>query len=536
MSNISIERYDDFTGGLNLRADQFQLARNESPDMLNVEIDPRGGLFARGGMREINSTAVSGTWTPYRLHAFYGATPRIMLSSSTNVFHSTGGNFTQLAYSSGNNIVASNVNGASFANWGSKLYIATGHDGTQGYVWETGDTYATAITALTGSNWNNNYNSPGRDKFPMCEHIIVHANKMFAASIDNGGTKLKNRLHYSHEAEPQDWAETDYIDFLGGGDGITGLAVYAGQLIVFKPRSVYIVYGYETADFSVVELTSRLGVNSPRQVAVAENGVYFYSHPDGLFFYNGSTVVDLSDNFNSIYPNNYVNDAATSTISVSYINRRVWLSLPYSKVTTPSNATVNLVFDPSIGQRGAYTMMSTGDSYGVVGGCDFTASSGATSGLAIHPGIPRVLKVDAFESEKDLLATVETSFNSYYRTGWVDGRSYAGKKMWRRPDIVVKQGDTQRVIAVKVFHDFEEAIGNERKEFDITVDVQSQGLYWDVGVWGDNWGAKAEGGIVVRGSNLGLARSVQLLFTGPSGLAWGIDSISYKFNTRKVTG
>lgn len=536
MSNVSIERYDDFTGGLNLRADQFQLARNESPDLLNVEIDPRGGLFARGGMREINSTAVSGTWTPYRLHAFYGATPRLMLASSTNVFHSTGGNFTQLAYSAGNNIVASNLNGASFANWGSKLYIATGHDGTQAYVWETGDAFATAITALTGSNWNNNYNSPSRDKFPMCEHIIVHANKMFAASIDDNGTNLKNRLHYSHESEPQDWAENDYIDFLGGGDGITGLAVYAGQLIVFKPRSIYIVYGYETADFSVVELTSRLGVSSPRQIAVAENGVYFYSHPDGLFFYNGSTVVDLSDNFNSIYPNNHINDAATSTISVSYINRRVWLSLPYSKVTTPSNATVNLVFDPSIGQRGAYTMLATGDSYGVVGGCDFTASSGATSGLAIHPAIPRILKVDAFESEKDLLATVETSFNSYYRTGWVDGRSYAGKKMWRRPDIVVKQGDTARVIDVKVFHDFEEAIGNERKDFSITVDVQSQGLYWDIGVWGDNWGAKAEGGIVVRGSNLGLARSVQLLFTGPSGLAWGIDSISYKFNTRKVTG
>jgi hypothetical protein len=27
-----------------------------------------------------------------------------------------------------------------------------------------------------------------------------------------------------------------------------------------------------------------------------------------------------------------------------------------------------------------------------------------------------------------------------------------------------------------------------------------------------------------------------LLFTGPNGLYWGIDSIAYKFNTRKVTG
>jgi hypothetical protein len=360
---------------------------------------------------------------------------------------------------------------------------------------------------------------------------------MFAAGVKTAGTTYVNRLHWSHEAEPEDWATEDYIDFLGGGDGIKALAVYAGQLIVFKPNSIYIVYGYETADFAVVELTARLGVDSPNKVAVAENGIYFYSHPNGLFFYNGSTIVDLSDNFNSIYPNNYVNDGATSKISVSYVNRRVWLSMPYSKVTSVSNATVNFVYDPSIGQRGAYTLFSTADNYGVIGGTDFTSSSGATYGLVIHPNTPRVLKVDSFESEKDLLGGTERNFSSYYRTGWVDGRSYSMKKMWRRPDIVIKQADTARTVNVKVFHNFEEASGNERKTFNISIDSSATGMLWGEGRWGSGrWGIRAEGAQVVRGSNLGLARSVQLLFTGPTGLSWGIDSISYKFNTRKVTG
>jgi hypothetical protein len=222
---------------------------------------------------------------------------------------------------------------------------------------------------------------------------------------------------------------------------------------------------------------------------------------------------------------------------VSYVNRRVWLSLPYSKTTTVSNATVNLIFDPSIGQRGAYTLVSTADNYGVIGGTDFTSSSGTTYGLVIHPNIPRVLRVDAFEAETDLLATVETNFTSYYRTGWVDGRSYSMKKMWRRPDIVIKQSDTARTVNVKVFHNFEEASGNERKTFDISIDASATGMVWGEGRWGSGrWGVQAEGAQVVRGSNLGLARSVQLLFTGPTGLSWGIDSISYKFNTRKVTG
>ena len=36
MSQIAITEVSDFTGGLNFRADQFQLAAFESPDMLNV--------------------------------------------------------------------------------------------------------------------------------------------------------------------------------------------------------------------------------------------------------------------------------------------------------------------------------------------------------------------------------------------------------------------------------------------------------------------------------------------------------------------
>jgi hypothetical protein len=67
-TNLKVLRQDDFTGGLNLRADQFQLAPNESPKMLNVEIDPRGGIFSRGAMRRTNATAVTPTnWNPTSL-------------------------------------------------------------------------------------------------------------------------------------------------------------------------------------------------------------------------------------------------------------------------------------------------------------------------------------------------------------------------------------------------------------------------------------------------------------------------------------
>jgi len=151
--------------------------------------------------------------------------------------------------------------------------------------------------------------------------------------------------------------------------------------------------------------------------------------------------------------------------------------------------------------------------------------------------LPRVLEVDLYEYEKDVIETTETGFQSFYRTGWYDGRMYSMKKMFRRPDFVVKQLNEASQINVKVYHNYEEAVGNERKNFNVVIPASAQGMRWGLENWGSGyWGLDAEGSQVIRGSNLGLARSVQLLFTGPSGLAWGIDSIAYKFNTRKVSG
>ena len=47
--NYYLQALESFSGGLNLRSDQFNLAQNESPDLLNVDVDPRGGVRLRKG-------------------------------------------------------------------------------------------------------------------------------------------------------------------------------------------------------------------------------------------------------------------------------------------------------------------------------------------------------------------------------------------------------------------------------------------------------------------------------------------------------
>ena len=354
MSAVSVERYDDFTGGLNLRADQFQLARNESPDMLNVEIDPRGGLFTRGGIREINTTAISGSWTPQKLFAFQGDTPTIMLSTQSKVYKSTGSNFTTLEYSAGNDVTPSTSHGACFAQWGKTLYMAMGTSGSGGYKWRTTDTYATALTA-SGTNphdWQA-YGSPIGGKMPTTQHLCVHANKLFAGNTTENAVAYPNRVRWSHENLPEDWMVDDYIDFEGGTDGVTGMASVAGQLVVFKSSSIYVVYGYDSTDFQVVELTSQLGISTHEHMAVAETGVYFYVHERGLYFYNGSQIIDLTDNLKAMFDEGHVNTSEIDNIFLSYVNGRVWLSMPYSKITSVNYPTMAFVYDPSI-NRGAW--------------------------------------------------------------------------------------------------------------------------------------------------------------------------------------
>lgn len=534
---ISIERYDDFTGGLNLRADQFQLARNESPDMLNVEADPRGGLFLRGGMREINLTPINVSWTPQKLVPLNGNNPRLMLSTTERVLHSSGGDFSLLEHSAGNPVAASSPHGSCMVQWGPRVYITTGTAGSGGYRWLPTDAYAEPLTA-SGVNpkaWQTSPD-PTAHKMPTAEHVCVHANKMFVANITENNVSFPNRVRWSLEAIPDNWSQDDYIDFEGGSDGITALASVAGQLVVFKANRMYVVFGYDSDDFQVVEVSSQLGARSHEHIAVGNTGVYFFSHPQGLYYYNGSQIVDLFEKLRAMYPLSYINKAEEETIFVSYVNERVWLSLPFSKVTLVDFPSVCFVYDPTIND-GTWVAHSTGDGKAPIGGCDWTDSAGITRHFMIHPSVPSVLEVDNYSETTDLLGGVETPFESYYRTGWVDARNYSSKKMFRRPDMVVKQVDTARNINIKVFHDYEEAIGNERKNFNLELEASSDGMLWGVGVWGqDIWGYAAEGGQVVRGKNLGYARSVQLLLTGPTGLFWGIDSIAYKYNVRKVSG
>jgi hypothetical protein len=546
VSSLNIFEQKDFTGGLNLRSDQFQLADNESPKMLNVEIDPRGGVFSRGGMKRINSTAVAGVWAPDKLVAFPGSnggTPHVMLSNNDRVFKSSGGDFSILQWNNlgtPTDVVSASGHGACMAVWGDTLYVATGASATAGgYSWRASDPYATKInrSSYTPQAWQT-VADPSQVKMPQCEHLTVHASRMWAAwtseEVSGVTTAFPNRVRYSITGTATNWAENGYFDLLGGGNGITGMAVANGSLIVFKPSAVYIIYGNDPTNFGVIQLSDKLGCSTHHAMTAADNGVYFYSLGRGLYFTDGNSIIDVFQNIRPLVDLGYTPTSSSEGVSVSWVGGRVWLSLPYSTTGTfPAVATANFVFDPTLA---AYMMFQTADNYGVIGGCEFLNSDNNRVRLMIHPTQPYVLSVDNYAEETDTITASNQGFASYYRTKWFDAGSYSQKKMFRRPDIVLKEADSAQTINVRVYHDFNEGDNNWKREFNIVQSSPASSL-WGSALWGSAvWSSGIVSSTVKTGKNLGLARTVQLQFNGPVGQAWGINSIGYKFNSRRVAG
>jgi hypothetical protein len=581
MAQILFDQVRDFTGGLNFRADQFQLASNESPFVLNMDVDPRGGVFARAGYRKKHTTQVSGNWNPKGLFNYKDASsPRIILNTGYEVvnsvptdgkiYQSTGSNFSTIQYSSGNDVAVKSSNGAGVTQWLDTLYFAVGKDASQMYKWNQNDTYATALLA-SGPTWQP-YQNPVGGYMPRAEHARAHANKLFVANTkelnDDATPTLvdhPNRIRWSHENRPEDWFQDDYIDIVAGGEGIRGLAIVDGQLLIFKPKAVYLLMGYDVDSFQLVELSTTVGIQYPQHVVEGSGGAYFFDYPAGLLFYNRNGIQDLFSRLKPVIDTNRLNANKLTDLTLSYVNDRLWMSAPFdirNTGTAVDYSNMNFIFDPSIGRSGAFTMYQSASyanaatpspitPFGLLSGCDWTDDDGEIWHLMIHPdsNFKYVMYVDEFEYS-DNVAQNQTDdiiegnelgdYTTNYTTSWFYDDRYVQDKTFVRSLYVVRPVDEDTQIVVNVYHDF----NNEDVITSHTIDLMPvvTGGVWGTAIFGTSEFGESnlrEG--IQRGGRLKRAKATQLEFVGPTALTtgtvgrqWGLNSIAYKFKRRKV--
>lgn len=572
---------NDFTGGLNYRADVFQLGDDESPDMLNVDIDPRGGFSSRPAMRDYTSSVdfmVNGTFNPKRLYTWNGNTNQLILCAQTvtngNVYYNEGSGWTDTT------IPCNFAEGATFAPWSnsdtSYLYFATGHSSSTPYLSTasgpslpiatgTGECYkwdGTTATQLTKSGtgaWQDSFASPTGTHMPSSTLIQTHVDRMWVANTEEDGNKYPDRVRFSHPGFPESWRELDYIDVVGGGKGITALVSFGDQLLVFKRKAVYAILGYDEETFQVIPLTTTIGCVSSHAVTATEQGVFFFSWPDGLFVYNGEGFTDLFVALRPLITLGELAATAIESVFVSWVDRELHLSLPtgpspmgtwsydsgfvsYPGVVTPDGSydsedikyegdtrgflpLSTYIWNPSIKQGGAWRHYQTGDGYGLVGGADFIDDAGVRVPVCAHPTRPYVLKINQENYDTDLIGGISRDIESYYVTKWQDGGVSTAKKFWRRPEMVLRQFSEETTVDVSVYHNWDRTTAE--RQFSISLGAH------DVGGGGGSWVQPDLGSDLVKGNNLGLANSVQLKISG-TGTRWGVNGVTYKYNPRRV--
>lgn len=555
MSQLQELKVDDFTGGLNTQGTQFTLAQNESPSMLNIEIDDRKGFRTRKGWARWNAADIldpsSVTWAPRNTHTH-------PLSNGGYVIYLANDGDTYGATSSGVFSDLTIPNGASphladFASWGDTCYFACGK-GLLPYK-RVGTSAAAALSDASDSNFNDDYTTPVNGCGMVAEVCEAHVGYMFAAhtreggsessGVVTGGTVYPNRLRWSHPSKPEDWATLDYIDIEIGGGMITALMSFQDHLLIFKTDSVWALYGYDSDSWQLIQVADSVGALSPEAVTRSESAVYFYSASDqgGVYAYVGQSPVLLSGHIERI------TDDISAPVDawVSWVAGRLWCSLPWLPDGTWADGdSVCAVFDPALG-NGAWTLHTPaiGSVQSIVDGSDL----GSNRPLAVLGGDWACLvRLETRTQAADLIdddGVTATPFEAYYVTRWYNAGTQELRKSWRRSRFIATREDASVVIKVYTYRDYNEKASVRSH----TINVDSSAA----AVWGAfNWGAgPLWGGSAAEGSDLkrpqppgpglgghGVARSIQLRFESDAttlGNPWGLSAMSLKYHQRRFT-
>lgn len=555
----------DFTGGLNLRATDFMLNDNESPGMLNVNMDTRGGIVTRAGWAGWNPNDVvtppsHATWKPRNaeMHLYSTGAFAVFVTNANKVWSGVQGqDFVDLGITA-----TATTHLADLASWGDTVYFATGRVNQAAKV--TGvpgvGNLATLLTPLATANYDDNYSddTPNAGIFPACELAEAHGGYMFAANIIENGNTYPNRLRWSHPDMPENWAKADYIDILQGGSRITALKSYRDHLLIFKVDSVWALYGYDRDSWQLIKVSLSIGAPGIQAVTKSESAVYFYtaSSRNGVYAYQGSDPILISE------PIKRAMDAiATDTdVWLGWQNKRLLCSIPYDPDPEFDSHGSILLFDPEVGEgawirykpaKGTIACVversDVGTELPMLVTCGCTGYAGILHGLAA----PTVAG-DIFKP-----GTGAVGFRNFYRTSWKHAGWPELQKSWLRPRVIARKPPTSVTVRMNTFWNYDSKIAERSHIFYVDA---SGAVFWRAATdpdrltnggfdWGDGsqWGGGANiiGDTIVRPTSpavgigsLGWARAVMLEFSPEDytkALAWAVDAVVLKYNVRRFT-
>jgi len=560
------EEKADFKGGLNLRADQFNIAYNESPALLNVEVDPRGGVRRRDAVTKVNATALTDEIVSLFTHYESGQN-QILASVNPSTAPST----TEMYW---NENASGDFSGPMDRTTGTLVFSgsqpATGVT-FNGYTYIVNGSMLAAPHA-TGSavKWHGDNTLPGSypgfmtpdldgsaGHFPCARYTTTWAEFVWVAYTEEliDGTQ-KNRVRFSAVNDAENWTATDYIDIDIGEDGdhITAIIPDADRLLVFKQNSIYAIYGFSRDSFEVRNITRSTGCREGTQPVAATAGIFFWYAEEGIYLISYDEVAWVFERIKPAMTYDVGQPALTlgTPPSMMWFDERLWVSVDYQSDDNIAGSSQNnrrnvFVWDPSLGPTGSWTRHDINArsllAYRPSG--DTHLGIAATSGFTAPASFDRISKLDQNADYDDYVGAV-AEINSFYHTGWFAGNRPTFPKRWGKTRTVLLS-DNNCVLVMYVYKDFDPStalIGYSK-----TLTGLGTVALWDTAQWDDDdstspyyatWDAEGTSDryLFTRWPTVGTAQAISLRFsvtpTPSTRGKWGVTSIVNMYRTRRL--
>lgn len=525
MPRIEIEHQRDFTGGLNLKADPYNLADNESADLLNVDIDRRGGFGVRRGVTPwleypIPFTSTADHFTSMFTYTIQHGPTFLVVARSSETFVSDGGDWTKIR-----DYLAGSAR-TSFAVMNGVLYFCDAA-GAGTYKW-SGSGQATQLQA---PGFVDDLGSPVGGRFPQSRTICAWHNVMWSG--------WDQRVRWSHPGRPEDWRTNDWIDVdEDGATGyITALVPFGDQLLVFKQNGLFAIQGYPPDAFSMQPLSMKLGTPEPQSVVVADDAVYFWDVRTGLWKYDGRKLEWVFERISPLIDEGKLTNLRWTTVAEH--DRRIYVRVQMEE--NGSDPNILLIFDPDVGRNGCWTI------HDVPTWALWSHRPGVNADDVLLAVIDEQYGVHQLDTpnkyEDEIQPGVTQPIQAHYTTRWFSGRTLyqqGVRKRWKRPVLVAGGAEDAARFLVDVFTDYDAT--RVDKTFQVTTDIGFLGGYWDGGNWDEiSWSGEVDGerSEIVRGSNLGngMAKALRIK-SGTTdefkGRYWRIHQISMKWIDKRM--
>lgn len=328
----------DFSGGLNTRDSQNNLAPNESPDMMNVTLDERGGLVKRLGYQRDNSASILND-VPRNI--FYWATAgQLVFQIGERLWKRTAANtYSEIERAAGADAFTTDAR-ATFADFNGSLYALHPADGVLKY---TGTGNIAVVNATVKGQalavWKNRLWAGGPDS------VNANPTRVWFSNLGNGDT-------WTTASDFNDIRDIgdEPVTALGLGQGLDEGAVPISGLLVMKRNSVHRIQDSATGAYTT--LSGEAGAGGPLAVS-SLHGLVCMVNDKGVWVTNGEEPpVNVSTKIETIFEPSALNLAQMSKWAMGTVHDRIVMSLSEAG-STENN--FSLEYHPQIGWFAAHS-------------------------------------------------------------------------------------------------------------------------------------------------------------------------------------